>query len=153
VVCGAPNIHAGMTVPLATVGGTLPGGVELTRRKIRGEVSEGMLCSARELGLGDDHAGILSIEGDVPLGTDVREALGLDDVVFDLKITPNRPDAMGIVGIARDLAAHFGLPFTLPHFDGVHSVDSLGGATAVVEAPDRCPRLVVRRATVTMGES
>ncbi|HEX4490598.1 MAG TPA: phenylalanine--tRNA ligase subunit beta [Acidimicrobiia bacterium] len=153
VVCGAPNIEAGMTVPLATVGGTLPGGIELTRRKIRGEVSEGMLCSARELGLGDDHAGILAIDADAPLGTDVREALGLDDVVFDLKITPNRPDAMGIVGIARDLAAHFGLPFTAPAFADVDAVESLDGATAVVEAADRCPRLVVRRATVTMGES
>ena len=73
-----------------------------------------MLCSARELGLGDDHAGILALDGDAELGSDVREMLGLDDVVFDLSITPNRPDAMGIVGVARELAAHFGLPFDVP---------------------------------------
>ena len=111
VVCGAPNIHAGMVVPLATVGGRLPGGVEIGKSKIRGETSLGMLCSTRELGLGDDHSGILAIDAEAELGTDVREVLGLDDVVFHLSLTPNRPDAMGIVGIARELAAHFGLPF------------------------------------------
>ncbi len=99
-----------MVVPFARVGAVLPGDFKIERRKIRGVVSEGMLCSARELGLGDDHAGILELPADAPLGTDVREVLGLDDVVFDLSITPNRPDAMGIVGVARDLAAHFGLP-------------------------------------------
>ena len=73
-----------------------------------------MLCSARELGLGDDHDGILELPADAALGTDVREVLGLDDVVFDLSITPNRPDAMGIIGVARELAAHFGLPLDVP---------------------------------------
>ena len=113
VVCGAPNIAPGMVVPFARVGAVLPGDFKIERRKIRGIVSEGMLCSARELGLGDDHDGILELPADAPLGTDVREVLGLDDVVFDLSITPNRPDAMGIVGIARELAAHFGLPFAV----------------------------------------
>src|ERR1043165_4653406 len=111
VVCGAPNIEAGMVVPFAPVGAHLPGDFAIERRKIRGQVSEGMLCSARELGLGDDHAGIFELPSDTALGTDVREVLGLDDVVFDLAITPNRPDAMGVIGVARDLAAHFGLPF------------------------------------------
>ncbi len=69
-----------------------------------------MLCSAKELGLGDDHSGILELDATTELGRDVRELLGLDDVVFDLQITPNRPDAMGVIGVARDLAAHFGLP-------------------------------------------
>src|SRR6478735_12088482 len=103
VVCGAPNIEAGMIVPFAQVGAVLPGDFKIEKRKIRGVVSEGMLCSARELGLGDDHDGILELPADAPLGTDVREILGLDDVVFDLSITPNRPDAMGIVGVAREL--------------------------------------------------
>ena len=76
-----------------------------------------MLCSARELGLGDDHDGILELPADAALGTDVREVLGLDDVVFDLSITPNRPDAMGIIGVARELAAHFSLPLTVPSPD------------------------------------
>jgi phenylalanyl-tRNA synthetase beta chain len=140
-------------VPFARVGARLPGGFEITKRKIRGVVSEGMLCSTRELGLGDDHAGILAIDGKAELGTDVREVLGLDDVVFHLSLTPNRPDAMGIVGVARELAAHFGLPLRVPEDDTGSVVDVLDNATAVVEAPDRCPRLVVRLARVTMGES
>ena len=111
VVCGASNIEPGMVVPFARVGAVLPGDFTIERRKIRGVVSEGMLCSPRELGLGDDHGGILSLPADAPLGTDVREVLGLDDVVFDLSITPNRPDAMGVVGVARELAAHFNAPF------------------------------------------
>ncbi len=131
----------------------LPGDFRIERRKIRGVVSEGMLCSARELGLGDDHAGILALAADAPLGTDVREVLGLDDVVFDLSITPNRPDAMGIEGIARELAAHFDLPFQLDAHEIAPIVDQVAGAHVVVEAPDRCPRFVALAARVTMGES
>ncbi len=153
VVCGAPNIEAGMVVPFARVGAVLPGDFTIERRKIRGVVSEGMLCSARELGLGDDHAGILALAADAPLGTDVREVLGLDDVVFDLSITPNRPDAMGIEGIARELAAHFDLPFQLDAHEIAPIVDQVAGAHVVVEAPDRCPRFVALAARVTMGES
>src|SRR4051812_39080836 len=151
VVCGAPNIEAGMVVPFARVGAHLPGDFKIERRKIRGQVSEGMLCSARELGLGDDHAGILVLPADTALGADVREALGLDDVVFDLAITPNRPDAMGIIGVARELAAHFGLPLTVTSPDPGPTVESIDGATVVVEAPDRCPRFVAMVANVTMG--
>ncbi len=114
VVCGAPNVVAGMVVPYAPSGATLPGGFTLERRKIRGQVSDGMLCSAKELGLGDDHSGILGLDPTAELGVDVRELLGLDDVIFDLAITPNRPDAMCIVGVARELAAHFSLDFTVP---------------------------------------
>ncbi|MDQ1481093.1 MAG: phenylalanyl-tRNA synthetase beta chain, partial [Actinomycetota bacterium] len=153
VVCGAPNIQAGMLVPFAQVGAYLPGDFKIERRKIRGQVSEGMLCSPRELGLGDDHDGILELPADAALGTDVREVLGLDDVVFDLAITPNRPDAMGIIGVARDLAAHFSLPLHVPSPDPGPIVDTLDGATVVVEAPDRCPRFVAMVAKVTMGES
>jgi phenylalanyl-tRNA synthetase beta chain len=153
VVCGAPNIEPGMVVPFARVGAVLPGDFKIERRKIRGVVSEGMLCSARELGLGDDHAGILSLPADAPLGTDVREALGLDDVVFDLSITPNRPDAMGISGVARELAAHFGMPFTLTEREPAPITDSVAGARVVVEAPDRCPRFVALAAQVVMGPS
>ena len=134
--------------------GTLPGGFD-ARASARSAASvDGMLCSARELGLGDDHAGILALDADAELGADVREVLGLDDVVFDLSITPNRPDAMGIVGVARELAAHFGLPFARARATTIATARStLGDATVVVEAPDRCPRLVARVATVTMGES
>src|SRR5262245_57890504 len=82
VVCGAPNIEAGMYVPFAPVGAVLPGDFRIEKRKIRGVVSEGMLCSARELGLGDDHSGILELPDDAPLGGDVREVLGLAVVLF-----------------------------------------------------------------------
>jgi phenylalanyl-tRNA synthetase beta chain len=153
VVCGAPNIEAGMVVPFARVGAVLPGDFKIERRKIRGVVSEGMLCSARELGLGDDHDGILPLPSDAPLGTDVREVLGLDDVVFDLAITPNRPDAMGIEGVARELAAHFGLPFSFVAPEPGPILDELAGAHVVVEALDHCPRFVALAARVTMGES
>jgi phenylalanyl-tRNA synthetase beta chain len=153
VVCGAPNIEPGQVVPFARVGAVLPGDFKIERRKIRGVVSEGMLCSARELGLGDDHAGILVLDPDAPLGTDVRKVLGLDDVVFDLSITPNRPDAMGITGVARELAAHFGLPFTVPEEEPGPIGDTVAGARVIVEAPDRCPRFVAVAANVTMGPS
>jgi phenylalanyl-tRNA synthetase beta chain len=153
VVCGAPNIEAGMVVPFAQVGAVLPGDFKITKRKIRGVVSEGMLCSPRELGLGDDHGGILPLDESTQLGTDVREVLGLDDVVFDLSITPNRPDAMGVTGIARELAAHFGLPLTIPEHEPSPIVDELDGARVEVEAPDRCPRFVALVARVAMGPS
>jgi phenylalanyl-tRNA synthetase beta chain len=154
VVCGAPNVVTGMVMPFAPAGATLPGGFTLERRKIRGEVSDGMLCSAKELGLGDDHSGILELDPATELGTDVRDALGLHDVVFDLAITPNRPDAMSIVGVARDLAAHFGVPLTVPE----PSVAESGAPTAsdvsvIVEATDRCPRFIARRIEVAMGPS
>lgn len=153
VVCGAPNIEAGMVVPLARVGASLPGGFEIGRRKIRGIVSEGMLCSARELGLGDDHGGILTLPGDAELGRDVREILGLDDAVFELSITPNRPDAMGIVGVARELAAHFRRPLVVTDPPATPVVERLGDVTIVVEAADRCPRFVGRVASVATGAS
>ncbi len=153
VVCGAPNIEAGMIVPFAQVGAVLPGDFKIEKRKIRGVVSEGMLCSARELGLGEDHSGILSLPAGTELGGDVREVLGLNDVVFDLAITPNRPDAMGVVGIARELAAHFKRPFEVDEDERDPIVDELDGARVVVEATDRCPRFVGLVTRVEMGES
>ena len=94
VVCGAFNMRAGDLVPLATLGTTMPNGMEIGRRKMRGEWSNGMLCSSRELGLGDDHAGILLLPADLPLGEPVFAALGVTaDAVFDLDLTRNRPDA------------------------------------------------------------
>ncbi len=153
VVCGAPNVVTGMVVPYAPSGATLPGGFTLERRTIRGQVSDGMLCSAKELGLGDDHSGILGLEDGAELGADVRELLGLDDVIFDLAITPNRPDAMCIVGVARELAAHFSLDFIVPEprvaTDGSVSRD----IAVVIEDEARCPRYLGRVARVTMGES
>src|SRR6476660_8146754 len=152
VVCGAPNIYAGMVAPFAPAGATLPGPFVLERRKIRGQVSDGMLCSPKELGLGDDHAGILELDPSAVLGSDVRELLGLDDVIFELAITPNRPDAMCIVGVARELAAHFRLPLTVPEPAPAREGPSLT-VPVTVDAPDRCPRYLAWTGAVTMGEA
>ena len=153
VVCGAPNVVPGMTVPYAPAGATLPGGFTLERRKIRGQVSDGMLCSAKELGLGEDHSGILDLDPATAPGTDVREVLGLDDVIFDLAITPNRPDAMCIVGVARELAAHFSLDFTVPEPVALADASVADDITVEVEDVVRCPRYLGRVARVTLGPS
>ncbi|HUL55876.1 MAG TPA: phenylalanine--tRNA ligase subunit beta [Usitatibacter sp.] len=113
IVCGAPNVAAGQKVPCALVGAKLPG-LEIKKAKLRGVESNGMLCSARELGMSDDHSGLLVLDADAPVGRDVREVLGLDDVIFTLKLTPNRGDAQSMFGIARDVAAITGAKLTLP---------------------------------------
>ncbi|GMU79594.1 MAG: phenylalanine--tRNA ligase beta subunit [Acidimicrobiia bacterium] len=153
VVCGAPNISPGMVVPFAPVGATLPGGFVLERRKIRGQVSDGMLCSAKELGLGDDHAGILELDATTEPGLDIRTVLGLDDVIFDLAITPNRPDAMCVVGVAREIAAYYRLPFLVPEAHAPRAPDVATSVPVVVEAPERCPRYLAWVAEVTVGPS
>lgn len=146
VVCGAFNFETGDLVPLAPVGAVLPGGMEIGRRKLRGEWSNGMLCSGRELGLSDDHAGILVLPAGLTPGTALDEALGIrPDVVFELDITANRPDAMSVAGVARDLAARFKLPFTLPGADIAESdADVHQLASVSVDAPDLCPRFTAR---------
>ena len=115
VWCGADNISEGDIVPLATLGTTMPNGMTIERRGILGIDSEGMLCSATELGLGDDHSGIRLLDPDTPLGLPYGEALGLSlDVLIDADVTRNRPDCWGYVGIARDLAAKMGIEFRPP---------------------------------------
>ena len=115
VWCGAFNMAEGDIVPLATIGTTMPNGMTIERRGILGIDSEGMLCSASELGLGDDHSGIRILPSDVPLGRPYGEALGLRlDVLIDADVTRNRPDCWGYVGIARDLAAKLGVEFRPP---------------------------------------
>ena len=107
VVCGAPNARAGLTGIFAPPGTHVPGtGLDLKVAKVRGVESAGMMCSERELMLSDDHEGIIELAADVAVGTPAAEALGVDDPVIDIAITPNRPDALGVYGIARDLAAH-----------------------------------------------
>src|SRR6202034_709493 len=118
IVCGAWNFSEGDRVPLAPVGTVLPGGIEIGRRKMRGVTSEGMLCSGKELGLSDDGAGLLVLSGaaaDAEPGTPIADALGIErDTVLDIAVEANRPDAMCMAGIARDLAARLRLPFSLP---------------------------------------
>ena len=118
VVCGAPNVRAGAVYPFAPVGTVMPNGLKIEKRKIRGAVSEGMLCSASELGLGEDHEGILELDLDVPTGTPLLQALPLGDTILDVDITPNRPDLLSHLGLAREIAAAEGAPVTLPVFAG-----------------------------------
>ena len=153
VVCGATNVVAGMVVPYAPAGATLPGDFKLERRKIRGEVSDGMLCSAKELGLGDDHEGILGLDAEAPLGADVRGVLGLDDVIFDISVTPNRPDAMCIVGVARELAAFFQIELAVPEPKVSPGASLNAGISVSIEVPDRCPRYLGWGAKVALGPS
>ena len=119
IVCGAPNLFKGMKSPLATPGVTLPNGIKLRKSKIRGVVSNGMLCSAAELGLGDDSGGIISLPADAALGTTLADYLGLPDAVFDLDLTPNRGDCFSVLGIARDVAALTGSELKNADVDGV----------------------------------
>jgi phenylalanyl-tRNA synthetase beta chain len=109
VVCGAPNVVAGMKSPFAATGITLPNGVKLRKAKIRGVVSNGMLCSAAELGLGEDSGGIVALPPDAPVGTSLVEYLSLPDAVFDIDLTPNRGDCFSVFGIARDVSALTGV--------------------------------------------
>ena len=105
IVCGAKNVRAGLRVAVATVGAHLPNEVIIKRAKLRGQESNGMLCSARELGLGDEYEGIMELPDSLPLNQDLRAALDLDDVMLEVNATPNRGDCMSVFGIARDYAA------------------------------------------------
>jgi len=110
IVCGAPNVVQGMKVPCALVGARLPGAspdqlFEIKAATMRGIESHGMLCSARELGLSDDHGGLLNLRADAPIGGDVREVLALDDRILTIKLTPNRADCLSVLGVAREVAA------------------------------------------------
>lgn len=152
VVCGAFNFGAGDLVALAPIGARLPGGLEIARRKVRGEWSEGMLCSAAELALADDAAGIMVLanDGGAAPGAALTEVLGITaDVVFDIDVTPNRPDALSIVGIARDLAARLGVPFAVPEPSPPSITDDARSRSAPevdgylrVESPDLCPLFI-----------
>ncbi|MBL8517684.1 MAG: phenylalanine--tRNA ligase subunit beta [Betaproteobacteria bacterium] len=118
IVCGAPNVAPGLKVPCALVGASLPmadgKSLDIKAAKLRGVDSNGMLCSARELGMSDDHGGLLVLAADAPVGANIREYLDLDDVILTLKMTPNRGDCLSMVGVARDLAAVTGAELNVP---------------------------------------
>jgi phenylalanyl-tRNA synthetase beta chain len=138
IVCGAPNAAAGMKVPCALVGAELPG-LPIKAAKVRGVDSFGMLCSARELGLSQDHAGLLSLAADAPVGADIRDHLKLDDKLFTLKPTPNRSDCLSLLGIAREVAALTGVPAIVPEIHETPAgVDSR--RDIVLDAAEACPR-------------
>jgi phenylalanyl-tRNA synthetase beta chain len=145
IVCGAANIREGQEVPLALVGARLPNGVEIKRSKIRGETSEGMLCSEIELGLGQDATGIMILPNDFRLGVNLGEALGLKDTILDISITPNRPDCLCVIGVAREVAALTHQRLKYPALSLSDKGEEIHQKTSVTLLdPDLCPRYVAR---------
>ena len=142
VVCGAPNAAPGITVPCALAGAHLPGG-PIKKAAVRGVESEGMLCSAAELGLSDDTSGLLLIDPELPPGSDLRAALDLDDAVLTLKLTPNRADCLSILGVAREVAAITSTPLKPPPSEPV-PIHSKATRAVRVEDPIACPRFCGR---------
>lgn len=151
IVCGAPNVAAGELVPVALDGARLPGGVKIKKGKLRGMVSEGMICSGDELGVPDalypnaEEKGILVFREEYPPGADVKPLLGIDDTAVDFEILANRPDCLSAIGIARETAAALGTAFHAPDI----AVQEAGGdihdeVEVRVEAPELCPRYVAR---------
>lgn len=146
IVCGAPNVAAGQLVPVAPVGSTLPGGLSIKKAKLRGVPSFGMICSERELGLTEDHTGILVLPevnraGRKPaLGERLIEAYDFDREVLDISITPNRGDCLSVLGFAREVAAAYGLPLTLPRFEVRESGADVSAEVPIeIRDPGLCP--------------
>jgi phenylalanyl-tRNA synthetase beta chain len=150
VVCGAPNVEAGGLYPFAPIGSTLPGGTEIKKAKLRGEESQGMLCSARELGLGRDHSGLMALSGEHRPGERFREALGLDDWRLVIDVTPNRGELLSHVGVARELAPGGVDGIALPKFPSAPKVKlpcvsarregECGPIHVEIDDVDGCPR-------------
>lgn len=157
VVCGAPNVQVGTKYPFAPTGATLPGGLKLERRKIRGETSNGMLCSARELGLGSDHEGILPLHTDAAPGTPFLAACPAGDTRLVIDVLPNRPDLLSHEGLAREISAYTGNELRMPEharmtlgatFEHAAGEGATGGVAVVVEDAQSCP---LYTATVIRG--
>src|SRR6202000_232575 len=145
IVCGGPNARPGLEVPVALVGPQLPpaeeGGTPFAIKlsKLRGVESQGMLCSARELKLSEDHSGLMIRPADTPIGEDIREALTLDDTIFEIKLTPNKADCLSVFGVAREVAAITGAPLQSPAF--APAAVTLAETLPVrISAPDLCGR-------------
>lgn len=152
IVCGAPNVDAGQLVPIAMVGTTMPNGMVIKKAKLRGQPSHGMICSERELGLGEDHDGIMVLPEHFRIGARLVDELDLDMEVCDISITPNRADCLSVLGLAREVALGFGLPLTLP---ALNLVEQGADASKVMDIaiPDvaQCPLFqgrVIEGATV-----
>ena len=153
IVCGAKNIHAGDVVPLAKAGAVIPGGYTIKSTTLRGEKSEGMLCSEAELEIGDDASGILQMPADMALGRPLQEALDLGDTVLDIGITPNRSDCLSMIGIAREAAALTGKKMKMPDVKVRESAQDVSLLSSVtIEDADLCPRYTARLIqNVTIG--
>ncbi len=151
IVCGAPNIAAGIKVPVATIGAVLPGDFKIKKSKLRGVASCGMCCSQRELGMGNDHEGIWVLPEDAPTGQPIADYLKLADTVLDLEITPNRPDCLSIVGFAREVGAMYQQPYTSPLAEMAGKLELCKEAPALdsevsitIADETRCPRYSAR---------
>jgi phenylalanyl-tRNA synthetase beta chain len=149
VVCGAPNAREGLVTAFVPPGVQLPNGLKIKKAKVRGQESHGMLSSGKELGISEEHSGILEIDGDVKIGGELIDELGLDDTMVEIDLTPNRPDCASVIGIAREVGGFFGKKLTtpisrdnVPKFDGSNS-----DVTVEVLEPELCPRYTARRLT------
>ena len=156
IVCGAPNHKLGDKVVVATIGAILPGDFKIKKSKIRGVESQGMLCSEVELGLGTDGDGIIILPEDAPLGVEYRVYKKLNDVIFELEITPNRPDCLSYIGIAREIAAYYGRKIKCPEFESKKIIESIntGHIDVRIEDKERCKRFsgkVIKN--IKVGES
>ncbi len=145
VVCGAPNVEPGGKYPFAPVGTSLPMGFTIEKRKVRGVASEGMLCAEDELGISDDHEGLLAVDSSWPPGTPLAEMMGPPETVIEVEITPNRPDCLSLIGVAREVAAIYGATLKAPDTALVESAVPVTEATSVVvEDSVDCPRYTAR---------
>ena len=145
IVCGAPNAREGLIAPVALIGAELPNGLTIKRAKIRGEESGGMLCSEQELAISEEASGLMELPDDMQIGAPIVEALGLDDVVLELEITPNRPDCLSMIGVAREISVAAGNPLKLPEVNVQQGTADIHNLTSVtIEAPDLCPRYAAR---------
>lgn len=145
IVCGAPNVAAGQTVPVAIVGAELDGGFKITQRKLRGIESSGMICSERELKISDESSGILVLPDDLPIGSPLEDHVCRNDWIYDLEITFNRPDCLSHIGIAREIAAATGQEINLPSIDIVEDLTETSAKVSVdILSPQRCPRYSAR---------
>ena len=151
IVCGAPNIAAGIKVPVATIGTVMPGDFKIKKSKLRGVTSCGMCCSQRELGIGGDHEGIWILPEDAPVGMPIAEYLKMSDTVLDLEVTPNRPDCLSVVGMAREVGAMYRTNVVSPLADMAAKLEVDASDQPVdqvvrvsIEDSVRCPRYTAR---------
>jgi phenylalanyl-tRNA synthetase beta chain len=145
IVCGAQNFEAGDIVPVAVVGATLPNGTTIKKAKLRGVVSEGMNCSAAELGIGSDQSGLLILPADAPVGTPFAEYRGMSDTVIELEVTPNRPDCLSMAGVAREVGAVTGTSASVPAGSPVETGEPVDATvTVTVGDPALCTRYTAR---------
>jgi len=145
VVCGAPNARPGQKVVVAKVGAELQGGLKIKKSKIRGVESNGMICAEDELGLSDDHSGIMVLEDDVPIGAPINDVLKIDDYILKLDLTPNRPDLLSAIGVARDCACLAGVKVKRPQFELQENSEKAADYIKVsIDDAEACPRYAAR---------